>query len=458
MVIQVKLTNKNNAALYGIDTGGIIEIELEEYVKGVVAAEIGNAHIEACKAQAVAARTAAYPYYSKNKPLSDSSSSLQAFSASRLQNVNTSYPNAAKAVEATRDELLWYSGSVITTCSYCDSNGGRTVSSKQAWGGERAWLIEQNDPWDAAVSGGKRNGHGVGMSQAGAKYAASIGKDYKTILAFYYAHTTIRKEDINMAKTVTAKQFAQSAENLYNTHNGKVKYQNGMYGQYSGGWYLCDCRGYVIWALRSMGLDVTSTGTNWMIRNQMSEVHQVTSASQLEVGQVVFKSKTDISDMPSRYRKGKANYNAAIGEIDVFHVGIVIQTSPALIIRHVSSGGIRTDTKLGNWNWAGYLEWVKKDIVEIPPVPEPIVVESAEKPAEPAVPSKVASDGATGVVIGNGKLNLRKAPSTKAARVEYIPVDDSVTILKANCGTAGWYYVKYNKWSGYVMSDYIRII
>lgn len=462
-VVKVKLTSANNAAHYHVEVNSVIELPLEQYVMGVTAAEIGNSSIEACKAQAIAARTAAYPYYNKNLVISDSSSSLQCFNATRLANVSKSYPNVKAAVEATEGQLLMYNGSVITTCSYCASNGGHTVSSKERWGGERAWLISQPDPWDAAVSNGKRNGHGVGMSQVGAAYAAKNGKDCAAILAFYYPGTTIyrpgntatttAKEATTMAKTVTVSAFVAMAIKIFNTF--KVKYNNGSSGQKSGDVYLCDCRGYIIWILRMLGLNISSTGTNWMIRNQMTEVHRVTSASQLEVGQAVFKSKTDISEMPSRYRKGAKDYNAYIGELEVYHVGVVIQTSPTLIIRHCTAGGIKTDTKLGNWNWAGYVQWVTPDQAAEPtPAPAP----TPEPEPTPTAPAKVARDGATGVYIGSAKLNLRKAPSKSAPRVEYILPDDSVELIRANVGVDGWYYVRYGKKVGYVMAEFIRII
>ena len=53
MLIKVKLSRAENISYYGAEE---IEIDLEEYLKGVVPSEIGNAHIEACAAQAIAAR------------------------------------------------------------------------------------------------------------------------------------------------------------------------------------------------------------------------------------------------------------------------------------------------------------------------------------------------------------------------------------------------------------------
>ena len=40
------------------------------------------------------------------------------------------------------------------------SNGGRTYSSEEVWGGKRPYLIARKDEWNLQ----KKNGHGVGMS------------------------------------------------------------------------------------------------------------------------------------------------------------------------------------------------------------------------------------------------------------------------------------------------------
>lgn len=440
--MKLKLTSKSNAEAHGVPVNSVIDIDIEDYLLGVVPAEIGNAPIEACKAQAVASRTAAYPYYSKDKVLTDASSMLQAYSATRTKNL-AAYPNAMAAVEKTRGELLWYNGSVITTCSYCNSNGGRTTSSKERWGGERAWLIAQDDPWDAAVSKGVRSGHGVGMSQTGAKYAAGIGKDYKAILAFYYPHTELKKEGITMAKTCSSADFVAKANYINKTYT--VKYKLGKSGQFVDGVYQCDCRGFIMWILRLLGISAAITGTNYMIRKQMREVHEVSSASQLKVGQVVFKSKNDKTDLPGRYWKGGADYSERFGEIDVFHVGVVVQTSPTLIIRHCSGGGIRTDTKLGAWNWAGWAAWVTEGGNTTP---------AKEAPQKATEPQKTASNGSTGVVNAN-KVNLRKSPSTKAYRLEYLNTGDKVHILKVE---QDWLYVKGKTRDGYVMSKFVNVL
>ena len=53
MKIQVKITTSENMKFFNCAKDTIKEIEFEDYVAAVTAAEIGNAPLEACKAQAV---------------------------------------------------------------------------------------------------------------------------------------------------------------------------------------------------------------------------------------------------------------------------------------------------------------------------------------------------------------------------------------------------------------------
>lgn len=188
-IIKVSITRQENAEFFNAKVGDIIDVDFEFYVAAVVGSEIGNPPIEAAKAQAIAARSYAWNKCSSGKAISDDSSVAQAFRAYRAE--STAYKNAQEGTKATKGMLLYYNGKPVASCTYSDSNGGRTVSSKERWGNDLPYLIAQDDPWDLAASGGVRHGHSVGASQTGIKYAASIGVSYDKILAFYYPGTTI---------------------------------------------------------------------------------------------------------------------------------------------------------------------------------------------------------------------------------------------------------------------------
>lgn len=190
MKIKVKITTSSNMKYFGCTSGTIKEIELEDYIKCVVASEIGNASIEACKAQAVACRTFACSRgVLDGKVISDDASKAQAYIASR-----NNYKNCNTAVNATSGQVLTYGGKYCTTY-FSHSNGGRTYSCEEVWGQKRNYLIARKDEWTVA-SGVKKNGHGIGLSQAGAKYAGEHGIGYREILSFYYPYTTLKQIEI----------------------------------------------------------------------------------------------------------------------------------------------------------------------------------------------------------------------------------------------------------------------
>lgn len=185
MKIKVKITTEENMKFFKCEKNTIKTVDLEEYINCVVASEIGNAPLEACKAQAVASRTFIVSRGALDgKIIGDTSATHQSYRASR-----NNYKNCKEAVEATIGQVLIYGGQYAST-NFCASNGGRTYSSKEVWGGERPYLLARTDDWTRA-SEKKKNGHGVGLSQAGAIYAASNGIQYRDILDFYYPGTMI---------------------------------------------------------------------------------------------------------------------------------------------------------------------------------------------------------------------------------------------------------------------------
>ena len=206
MKIKVKITTSSNMKYFGCTSGTIKEIELEDYVKCVVASEIGNASIEACKAQAVACRTfACQRGVLEGKVISDNASKAQAFRADR-----NNYKNCNAAVDATKDEVLMYGGKYIGAY-FSHSNGGRTYSCEEVWGSKRNYLIARKDEW-TQKSGVKKNGHGIGLSQAGAKWAGANGVGYREILSFYYPYTTLKKLEIKQEPEEDYTDIVKAAE------------------------------------------------------------------------------------------------------------------------------------------------------------------------------------------------------------------------------------------------------
>ena len=133
--------------------GNISTIELEEYVKGVVAAEMpASFHIEALKAQAVLARTYALKAKEKNKFLTTSNETQNYKTKEELQTLwgpsyDAYYQKIKTAVESTKKEYLSYEGNYIEAVYHSTSNG-KTESSIYVWNTYYPYLISVDSPYD----------------------------------------------------------------------------------------------------------------------------------------------------------------------------------------------------------------------------------------------------------------------------------------------------------------------
>jgi len=267
--------------------GNIKEVSLEEYLIGVVSAEMPPSfETEALKAQAVAART-----YILHKQGTDNSAHKDADVCTDPSHckayisesdatakwgedwINIYKNKISEAVKGTQGEIVTYENEPIIAVFHSTSNG-KTENSEDVWQTETPylksvlsegeelsprfkstkecsfeefkkmvtelnsevcfeddktkWITEYTYTEGGSVNtvniGGCRfkgtdirtkfnlrsanfnieltdrvtfyvtgNGHGVGMSQYGANYAASMGSNYKEILAKYYLNTQIQK-------------------------------------------------------------------------------------------------------------------------------------------------------------------------------------------------------------------------------------------------------------------------
>ena len=186
MNIRVKLTKSANYNHYNVSSGSVIELDLEEYLRGVVPSECYTSWSQnTLKAQAVAARSYAIVMMNRasgNYHVNDTT----AYQSFNITNKTTS---TTQAVDATAGIVLKYGNSVAETV-YCASNGGRCYSAAEVGWYSTPYLVSKSDPWTAAT-GKPKDGHGVGLSQWGAYYAGSIGISYQEILNFYFPGTTM---------------------------------------------------------------------------------------------------------------------------------------------------------------------------------------------------------------------------------------------------------------------------
>lgn len=154
--------NSENAiiSVYNSNTEEIMELNLEEYVTCVVAAEMPAVFSqEALKAQAVAARTYAVRKINKDAPehkgadLCTDFAHCQAYCDTKKMksnwkdNYKDNYDKIRDCVKSTRGEYLTYNGEAASTVFHSCSDG-KTENSVDVWGGEFPYLICVESPGD----------------------------------------------------------------------------------------------------------------------------------------------------------------------------------------------------------------------------------------------------------------------------------------------------------------------
>ena len=187
---------------------------------------------------------------------------------------------------------------------------------------------------------------------------------------------------------------------------------------------FCDCIGLIIGALKRCGIiwkDIH--GSNWAARHEVTGLHKVSRASDLKLGEIVFKiyePHTSGWKLPDRYKNDP-------DQKDYFHVGVVTQVSP-LKITHMTSPTIKVDSKIGKWAYAGTLKYINK--------------KGDEKPVTAIV---VSDDGYP--------VKLRPTASTSQPYVEKIPVGTSVSVLEKG---EEWSKVTALGKTGYIMTKFLQ--
>lgn len=137
------------------DTNEIASENLEDYLVGVVAAEMpASFHGEALRAQAVAARTYILnrmesaeksPEHPDAAVCTDSSHCKAWFSRSYMEEtlgatwLSESYPKILEAVESTRGEIILYDQMPIVAVFH-STGSGKTENAEDVWGGALPYL------------------------------------------------------------------------------------------------------------------------------------------------------------------------------------------------------------------------------------------------------------------------------------------------------------------------------
>jgi len=154
-VVQVSEPEVDNNIYVSVrrSDGRVVSLELEDYVTGVVSAEMPALFsVEALKAQAVIARTYALKANSSGRVLSDNESTQSYKDNGELAsmwggNFDSYYSKVKNAVNSTKGVYLTYNGSYIDAVYHSTSNG-RTEDSSNVWGNYYPYLVSVDSTYD----------------------------------------------------------------------------------------------------------------------------------------------------------------------------------------------------------------------------------------------------------------------------------------------------------------------
>lgn len=138
-------------------SGIVLQIELEEYLIGVVAAEMpASFNIEALKAQAIVARTYALKRITSGLNFTDTVSTQEYKDVGQMKIIwqgefQKYYDKVSSAVASTKNIYITYNGNYIDAVYHSTSNGF-TQDSVNVWGNNIPYLKSVESSWDKTAS------------------------------------------------------------------------------------------------------------------------------------------------------------------------------------------------------------------------------------------------------------------------------------------------------------------
>ena len=240
----------------------------------------------------------------------------------------------------------------------------------------------------------------------------------------------------------------------------KIKSLNPAYKQPGDGSDgTCDCIGLWIGALKRMGIKwIGIHGSNYAARYQTEGLTKINSASDLELGDMVYKacekgSTKHTWDLPKRYHKGGAYYNGDL--LDYYHVGVVTSINPLHItplnlnITHMTSPSMKIDTRIDQnknspWTHHGKCKLLLKQVA-LPTTPI-------------TVKEPIPSTGSEAIVVANSgsSVFLRQYPDKNCRTWDRVKLGEKVVIVEPG---EVWAKVNYGRRKGwYMMAKYLDII
>ena len=425
MDIKVNFSEAVNINKFGYSK----TFDIEEYLRYVVPSESpASWPAAALYTQAVAARSYAIAQKKRYGAIGDTTD-YQVFNANN-QNANTD-----AAITATSGKVLTYKGAVAEAC-FSASNGGTQLSSVEAGWNSLPYLIHQSDPWTLKP----RDGHCVGLSQWGAYQAATLGKTYEQILAFYYPGTVITSN------------YGAGGSTPPPPTGGNV----GKTG---------------VVVVNSAGLNVRSSPNGTLLSYKLYNGHQITVLEEQSAGGYNWYRVRDEEGRTNGWIRSdfvtlsSGGTNPPINQ-NVGKTGVVIVNSAGLNVRDSANGNLLSyklydghkitvleeQFAAGGYTWFRIRDeqgrtngWVRSDFISL---------NSGGGSSDPLG----GNVGKTGVVaVNSAGLNVRVSPN--GAPLSYKLYDGHIIVVLEEQALDGfnWFRVRdeQNRTNGWVRSDFI---
>jgi stage II sporulation protein D len=244
---------KNMITIYR-SNGTVLNIELEEYLVGVVAAEIpASFNIEALKAQAIVARTYTLKRLSRGLTLGDTAATQEYKDINQMKitwqgDFQKYYDKIKSAVDSTKGKYITYGGTYIDAVYHSTSNG-YTEDAAYVWGNNIPYLKSVDSSWDRNAS----------------SYLRTETKDNNTILSILgisiSADTPVEVLSRNASGRITSVRIGDSTYTGVNLRN--------MLGLRSADFDIVVQNGNLVFTTRGYGhgVGMSQYGANGMASN-----------------------------------------------------------------------------------------------------------------------------------------------------------------------------------------------
>lgn len=321
----------------------------------------------------------------------------------------------------------------------------------------KSYLVDESISTADTISiKGRGNGHGVGLSQYGAKKRAEAGQTYNTILQFYYPGTTLEKaysevvQDTGAPKitsVTSTTDYSKSMVNIAYTLDEESTVTVAIENQ----------EGKVV-ATPVNGVKVASgnQSTNWDIKNITDGTYSVsitatdsssntnTVNSTISIKKVATEAAVNISNVTA-----KANYSTETATIgykisEDAKVTVSVKNSQGkLVATPVKERQFVMGSRSTTWNFGKNSDGTYK--VTITAIDDNHLTNT--------VTQTLKIKRTKGKVIATS-LNIRAKKSTSSKIVGKLKKNQTVTILAKE---ASWYKIKTNTTTGYIAAKYIKI-